>query len=105
MKYIKTENPELVSLVAMGLNGKVSADEDILCAEYIENTLSDRPNNFEEITRRLRVTPELQKFFDPETYWFPEKDFKMCLTLNRFNFVLKVKPYDKNLVYFEKVNI
>ncbi|MCK4321946.1 2-phosphosulfolactate phosphatase [candidate division WOR-3 bacterium] len=105
VKYIKSKNPELVSLVAMGLNGKVSADEDILCTKYIENALLDKPNNFEEIINHLRATPELQKFFDSRKDWFPEKDFKMCLTLNRFNFLLKVKPYDKNLVYLEKVNI
>ncbi len=105
VKYIKSKNPELVSLVAMGVSGRRRAPEDLLCAEYIENTLTDRPNNFEEITRRLRVIPELQKFFDPEKYWFPERDFKLCLNLNRFNFVLRVEPYEEPLVFLKRIDV
>lgn len=105
VKYIKTKNPNKVSLVAMGVSGRRRALEDLLCAEYIENTLTDRPNNFEEITRRLRVTPELQKFFDPKKYWFPERDFKLCLSLKRFSFILKLEPFEENLVCLKRIDV
>ena len=38
--YIKTLNPSIVSLVAMGYRASVSAEEDLLCAEYIKDLLS-----------------------------------------------------------------
>jgi len=105
VRYIKYKNPDLVSLVAMGVNGMKSADEDILCAKYLENALMDRTNDFGDIVETLKVTPELQKFFDPAKDWFPEKDFEMCLALNRFNFVLKVEPFDKSHIYLEKLDV
>jgi len=105
VKYIKSKNTELVSLVPMGLNGRVSADEDILCAKYIENALLDKPDDFEEIINHLRATPELQKFFDPEKYWFPERDFELCISLNRFNFALQLEPFEENLVCLKRIDV
>lgn len=105
MEYIKTKKPENVSLVAMGVEGRRRAPEDILCARYIENTLNDGPNNKEKITKRLKEVPELQKFFDPQKYWFPRRDFELCLSFNRFNFILKLEPFDENLVCLERIDI
>ncbi len=46
--YIKLIDPENVSLVAMGYRASVSAEEDLLCAEMIEDKLLGRNSNFNE---------------------------------------------------------
>ena len=48
VKYIKSLNPENVSLVAMGYRATESADEDLLCAEIISAGLSDKQMNFSD---------------------------------------------------------
>jgi 2-phosphosulfolactate phosphatase len=105
VKYIKNENPKKVSLVAMGVFGDISAPEDLLFAHYIKNELTYKPNNFEKIKNDLRSAPGLQRYFEPEKHWVPERDFELCLNLNKFSFILKVEPFEENLLYLEKVNI
>ncbi len=105
VKYIKTENPGRVSLVAMGVSGRIKALEDLLCARYIENELTGKPNNFEKITKHLRSTPGLQKYFEPEKHWVPERDFELCLSLDRFSFILKLEPFEGALVCLKRIDV
>jgi len=103
--YIKKQNPEEVSLVAMSSSGILIADEDTLCAEYIKNALENKKNDFSKIIEHLREYISTRKFFDPEKGWAPERDFDLCLSLNKFNFVLKVEPYNKSQVFFMKIEM
>jgi 2-phosphosulfolactate phosphatase len=103
INYIKKQNPKKVSLVAMGSAGIRITDEDILCAEYIKNALENKSNNFSKIIEHLREYKSAHKFFNPDIDWAPEKDFDLCLTLDKFNFVLRVEPYDENQVFFKKI--
>ena len=103
INYIKKQNPEEVSLVAMG---DVSiADEDALCAEYIKNAIENKANDFSEIVNHLRGYRSAHKFFDPAIDWAPERDFDLCLSLDRFNFVLKVEPYNNNQAFLRKIDV
>jgi len=91
VKYIGQKQPEMVSLVCMGYACQYPTDEDTLCAEYIKNELEGKPNNFNGMVEQMR-TGSGARFFDPEKQsWAPEKDFKLCLDLNRFDFILKVE--------------
>ena len=102
--YIKKAKTKEVSLVAMG--GKFATvvnDEDVLCAEYIKNSLEGKKNNFLEIISRLRRCRSAQKFFDPTKGWAAERDFDLCLALDKFNFILKVEPCDKGYPFFRKI--
>jgi len=105
INYIKKQNPDYVSLVAMGHAGLYITEEDELCAEYIKNALEGNPNDFSEIRKRLRNCAGANKFFDPTKDWAPEKDFELCLSLDKFNFVLKMESYDNNQLYFKKIEI
>ncbi len=105
INYIKKQNPKEVSLVAMGTSGIRIANEDTLCAEYIKNAIENKINNFSKIINHLREYESAHKFFDPTKDWAPERDFDLCLSLNKFNFVLKVEPYNKNQVFFKKIEI
>lgn len=89
--YIKTLNPENVSLVCMGLEAKSPTEEDTLCAEYIKSILLNTPISLEEEIEKLKTTSGA-KFFDKEqSEVFPEEDFYLSTRFDIFNFVLKLK--------------
>jgi 2-phosphosulfolactate phosphatase len=98
VKYIKYLNPDLVSLVAMGYRAKLSADEDLLCAQWISGELKNENTVSQEKIAALRTTTG-NRFFLPENLDFsPPTDFFLCTMLNRFDFVLKAtKRSDGNV--------
>lgn len=89
VRYLRYRNPAVVSLVPMGSAGVSRSEEDDLCAEYIRSALEGEPIDFKRIQKELRDCPAARKFFDPSTEWAPERDFELCLNLNRFDFVLR----------------
>ncbi len=104
IKYIRQQKPEVVSLVCMGYACQYPTDEDTLCAEFIKNELEGRTNNFSKMVQQMR-TGSGARFFDPEKQeWAPQKDFELCLNLNRFNFVLKVEN-EGELNYLREIKI
>src|ERR1035437_8485815 len=98
VKYIKTLNPDRVSLVAMGYRATCSAEEDLLCAKMIETELKSA-----RFIPDIRIT-NLQntsgkRFFNPVNIDFsPPTDFFLCTMINKFDFVLKAtRRYDGNV--------
>jgi 2-phosphosulfolactate phosphatase len=98
VKYIKFLNPEQVSLVAMGYRATISADEDLLCAQWISGELRNDNSVSQEKIAGLRTTSG-NRFFIPENIDFsPPTDFFLCTMLSRFDFVLKAtKRSDGNV--------
>ena len=90
VEYIIEHNPEIVSLVAMGWNGRENTPEDEYLAEYIEMKLQGRTPDFREMKNKIRESQHGAKFFDQEKPEFVEEDFHAAMDLNRFNFVLRV---------------
>lgn len=102
--YIKKKDFSRVSLVCMGLEGKESAPEDLLCAEYIRSLLEENPFDMEAALSKLRKEPSVQKFFRRETAEvFPEDDFWLCTMTDRFDFVLQVEALDKDIFETRKI--
>jgi 2-phosphosulfolactate phosphatase len=89
-RYIRSVEPEVVSLVAMGNVGVEPNEEDESCAEYIEGLLEGGRPDFEAMRGRIRVSPSGAKFFDPSRPQFRAEDFRLALELDRFDFVLRV---------------
>ena len=90
--YIRKKSPEKVSLVCMGKEGLAPAEEDELCAVYLEALLTGE--GIPDIDDRLKAlrTGGGRHFFDPSLKEvFPEKDFWMCIDRDRFDFVLQVR--------------
>lgn len=102
INYIRSKDPEIVSLVCMGEAGKKRTAEDIYCARYIRNKLENRDVNFREMVADLKEGSG-SRFFDETKDWSPERDFELCLDLNKFNFVLRVEPFKENLVCLKEV--
>ena len=90
-EYIIETKPEVVSLVSMGWNAEELAEEDELCAEYINSILDgeDIPNMDERVAALQFKGGE--HFFNPETqHIFPEPDFWMCIKYDLFPYVLEI---------------
>ena len=82
------QDPEVVSIVAMGKAGVSHAPEDKLCAMYLANLLQAVPNAFPAIPRFLRASESAAIFFG-DTAIVPEEDFALCLNLDAFDFSLE----------------
>jgi 2-phosphosulfolactate phosphatase len=90
-EYIRSLNPEKVSLVCMGLAAKEPTEEDTLCAEYIKSILLGSTIDLEAGIENLKVT-SVAKFFDKtQNDVFPEMDFHYCTQVDKFDFALEVE--------------
>ena len=91
-RYIQQKNPAAVSLVAMGWNAVKDTEEDILCAEYIRSLLEGKPlADIHKQAYDLRLS-EGKKFFDPARQSvFPERDFWLCIDVDRFDHIIRVE--------------
>ena len=89
-EYIRAEDPETVSLVAMGKAGLSPVPEDRLAAEYMKALLEGSPFDIDERIEYLRDHGG-EQFFDPAlAHIFPREDYPLCVAYDRFPFVLQV---------------
>ena len=98
-EYIRRKNPENVSLVCMGKEGLAPAEEDELCALYLESLLTGE--GMPDIDRRLQDlrTGGGRHFFDPDNQEvFPRADFGMCVDRDRFGFVIRIEKDGDGLI-------
>jgi 2-phosphosulfolactate phosphatase len=100
--YIRSRNPEKVSLVCMGLAGKKESLEDTLFAEYVRNALEGKHSDFPGIVDRLRSSESGRDFLDNKKAWKPKGDFDLCLSLDKFYFVLKART-EGDIIVLDKV--
>lgn len=105
-RYIQKVQPEQVSLVAMGLEGKASAPEDVLCARYIKSLVEGTSLDMEAELETLRHTESGEKFFRPETQKvFPAEDYQLCTDVDRFDFVLQVTRRSEDMFEVHRVDL
>lgn len=104
-EYIKSRNPEKVTLVKMGLEAREASDEDDLCAEYIESLLNNQSFDQSRIVENLKESPFSARFFDPGKPWSPRSDFDLCLDIDRFHFALRVGKNSSGNFYLQKIDI
>lgn len=98
VRYIRSIQPRIVSLVAMGSVGVQECDEDELCATYIQSMLQGQTPDFEHMKRQIAACESGSKFFDRSRPQFHEEDFYMSLELDRFDFILTCTSQDHGLV-------
>lgn len=98
VRYIKSIDPDHVSLVAMGYRATNSAEEDLLCAEMIATELKNERFIHETRIANLQYTSG-KRFFNPVNIDFsPPTDFFLCTMINKFDFVLKaIRRFDGNV--------
>ncbi|MCS5660890.1 MAG: 2-phosphosulfolactate phosphatase [Dehalococcoidia bacterium] len=93
-RAIAFHKPEKVSLVAMGLEGKVKADEDEQCALYLRNLLQGRRPDKDSVRALILAGEESQKYDDPSLPQWPPEDRMMALDIDSHNFALRIARED-----------
>jgi 2-phosphosulfolactate phosphatase len=88
-QYIRSRQPQRVSLVSMGWDHKEIAPEDEWCARYILHLLGRSEYNHIEALREILFNKMTQKFLNPNKLHFPAEDPILCLQRNIYDFVLK----------------
>lgn len=95
---IQATQPDLVTIVAMGSEGKVRNDEDEQCALYVRNLLEGRQPNPEAARDLILIGSEAQKYGDPERPHFPAADRDMALQIDTIPFAIKIEKENDLLV-------
>lgn len=98
VKAILRDAPALVTVVAMGWEARVHADEDEQCALYMRNLLQGRKPDPDAVRSLVLAGEEAQKYSDPaQTQYHPE-DRDMALQIDSVDFAIRVKREDGLLV-------
>ncbi|MBW1797601.1 MAG: 2-phosphosulfolactate phosphatase [Deltaproteobacteria bacterium] len=100
--YIKSENPDQVTLLAMGERAERKAAEDEACAGYLEHLLTGTPYDPVQAFKDIVFQQTAQKFIQGTREYLPKEDPIFCLQRDLFDFVLTVKRAGDRLEVFRK---
>ncbi len=92
--------PQLVTIVAMGWEGRIRTDEDEQCALYIKNLLQGRRPDRESVAALVRAGEHSQKFDDPTQPHFHPKDREIALAVDSIGLAIRVDREDGLLVAY-----
>jgi 2-phosphosulfolactate phosphatase len=95
---IRRQRPELVSIIAMGDQGRVRSDEDEHCGIYLRNLLEGRRPDFDAVKSLIMSGGATQKFFDSEQPQFHPEDVTLALEADRYPFAMSITREDGLLV-------
>jgi len=101
--YIRSSDLKQVSLVCMGNDGGKPAEEDTALAEYLAALLTGRTPLFAPIYESLRNSVNGTRFLNGAYDFAPPQDFELCLSLNRFDFVVGGNPQDEGRIVLTRV--
>ena len=90
VKAILRDAPDLVTIVAMGLEARVHADEDEQCALYLRNLLQGRKPAAAAVRALVLAGEEAQKYSDPAQPQYHPEDRDMALQIDSADFAIKV---------------
>ena len=99
--YLKKSNPDIVTLVAMGTNGKITSPEDETCADYITHLLTG--NKWEPLTAFMDVIfhARSQRFLQKEQPYLLPDDIVFCLQKGLFPCSYEIKEKNSMLEVIE----
>ena len=95
---IKRQPPEVVSIIAMGDQGRVRSDEDEQCGIYLRNIMEGRSPDFAAVRSLIMTGGATQKFFDPAQPQFLSEDVALALETDRYSFAMRIGREDGLLV-------
>ena len=90
--------PQVVTIVAMGWEGRTRTDEDELCALYIKNLLEGRRPDRGAVAALVRAGEHSQKFDDPAQPHFHPEDREIALAVDSIGLAIRVDREDGLLV-------
>lgn len=95
---ILRNRPEVVSIVAMGDQGRVRSDEDEQCGIYLRNILEGRRPDFDAVKSLIMTGGATQKFFDASQPQFHPQDVDLALQVDRYPFAMRISRENGLLV-------
>ena len=98
VEAISRQQPELLTIVAMGSEGRIRVDEDEQCALFLKNLFQGRRPDHEAVRTVVLAGEESQKYDDPTKPHFPPEDREMALAIDSHNFAIRVEREDGLLV-------
>ena len=99
--YILAQNPDQVSLVAMGWELKELAPEDEGCARYIAHLLGAGEYDHNKTLSEIISNETAQRFLRADNPHFPAEDPILCLQRDVYDFALRVERQNQ-LVLIKK---
>ena len=91
-------DPPVVTIVAMGSEGRVRTDEDEQCALYLRNLLLGVKPDKSAVRSLVMSGAEARKYGNPATPHFPIQDRDMALAIDSHDFPIAVEREDGLLV-------
>ena len=98
VEAIRREQPEVVSIIAMGDQGRVRSDEDEQCGIYLRNVMEGRQPDFDAVKSLIMTGGATQKFFDDAQPQYHPEDVSLALALDRYPFAMRITREDGLLV-------
>lgn len=98
VEVIRRQRPDLVTIVAMGSEGRIRADEDEQCALFLKNLCQGRRPDHDAVRTLILAGEESQKYNDPTSPHFPPKDREMALDIDSRDFAIRVEREDGLLI-------
>lgn len=103
-RYLRAAAPRQVTLIQTGLLAAEGwGDEDVACADAIEDLLNDWPVDWAQIARRVRSSRS-GLHFDGTRTDFPPQDLELALAVDRFAFAMRVER-ERGLRVLRKVAV
>ena len=98
VEAIRREQPDVVSIIAMGDQGRVRSDEDEQCGIYLRNVMEGRQPDFDAVESLIMTGGATQKFFDDAQPQYHPEDVSLALELDRHPFAMRITREDGLLV-------
>lgn len=98
VQAVRRQRPELLTIVAMGSEGRIRVDEDEQCALFLKNLFQGRRADHNAVKTLVLAGEESQKYDDPTKPHFPPQDREMALAIDSHDFAIKVEREDGLLI-------
>ena len=90
VQAVRRDNPELVTILAMGDQGVIRSDEDEQCALYLRNLLEGREPDPAAVRQLILAGGATEKFFDPAQPQYHPQDVELALQISKYPFAMRV---------------
>jgi 2-phosphosulfolactate phosphatase len=95
---VRRTRPDVVSIIAMGDQGRVRSDEDEHCGIYLRNIIEGRQPDFNAVKSLVMSGGATQKFFDDTQPQFHAEDVALALEADRYAFAMRISRENGLLV-------
>ena len=95
---VRRQRPDVVSIIAMGDQGRVRSDEDEQCGIYLRNIIEGRKPEFDAVKSLIMTGGATQKFFDDTQPQYHPEDVSLALEVDRYPFAMRISREDGLLV-------